>query len=419
MTGAKDWTKWTKRALLEAEKRELAELFDPETGEPRPAEHHRLLEEFVSPFSAKVRTYLNFKHIPYRRIRVDFELYLHKMRSIVGFPIIPVILSADGRVMQDSTPIIRHFETVYTEPEHPSVIPEDPRLAFLDVLLEDFADEYMPRLIMHTRWGTKHSCDTISYRIARRLAWTQPEADLEQYAAMVLARQRAFDRHLGITDAVREDLDAQVHELIELVEARLAEHRFLLGDRPCVADFALAGHFFAHFWMDPHSVRALEVHGRRTCEWIDTIREFGDVRGQVGRERKLGPWLDPNEVPASLVQLLRFVAQTHLPNALATAKASVARRKRYSVEIRGHECEWSTHHYRAWSFEQVQRALEELDGDDRAWADGLLEEAGLLPAMMAEGIRANGLYEGLTPPFVVDGIGDNRVAHRRGKAEGE
>ncbi len=409
---------WTREALLRAQIHERDGLFDPDTGEVSRAPTHRLVEDLVSPFSGKLRAYLDFRAIPYRRVRIDFGLYTQGMNRIVGFPIMPVILRDDGRVMQDTTPIIQHLESEYGDP-HPLTVPPDPRLAFLMWTLEDFADEYLPRLIMHTRWGTPEARETLSLRIARRLSWSTPEADSAQLATMIMTRQRGFDYHQAITDSARPELDKQIVELLTLLEARLAEHRFLFGDRPSAADFALFGPLWAHLWSDPASAPTMEAHGRRSCDWLDTMHEFGDTRGQVGTQDRLGPWLEFDALPESLLALLRFAAQTHLPNALATARASLARDKRYSVEIRGHSCEFSTYHYRAWSFEQLQRRYADLSEADRAALDPALRDTGYMPDMMAQGVRHNGLYDGLTPPFVVDGVGDARIARRRAKQGGD
>lgn len=187
----------------------------------------------------------------------------------------------------------------------------------------------------------------------------------------------------------------------------------MLGDRPSVADFAWYGPLWAHLWMDPDSTRVLEIHGRRTCDWLDRITEIGDVRGQIDEHFERGAWLAFDELPASLIALLEFAATTWLPNGMPTARASVQRSKRSSVDLRGIASEWSTHHYRAWSFEQVQRRLLALDAGARADVDALLTRTGLLPGLLEQGVLANGLYEGLTPPFIVDGIGDARIARRR------
>ena len=69
-------------------------------------------------------------------------------------------------MLQDSTPILEWFETQFPEP---STVPADPRVAFVQWLVEDFADEYLPRFSMHYRWGNELSRETLSHRIARRL----------------------------------------------------------------------------------------------------------------------------------------------------------------------------------------------------------------------------------------------------------
>ena len=49
----------------------------------------------------------------------------------------------------DSTPIIRRLER---EHEGRSVLPSDPVVAFLDYLLEEYADEWLTKSVLHFRW---------------------------------------------------------------------------------------------------------------------------------------------------------------------------------------------------------------------------------------------------------------------------
>ncbi len=372
---------------------------------------YRMWEDITSPYSGKVRTYFHYKGIPYRRMRTTFPTYMGRIPELVGMPIIPVILTPDNQVMQDSTPMMEWFEKEYPDR---AVVPPDNRLAFLMWMVEDFADEYAPRWSMHYRWGNELSRDTIGYRIGRRFSYGLPDADIDTNAQMVIARQSGFDIHLGLTDATRADVEAQLIELLSILERHFVEYRFLFGDRPSMADFALYGHLYAHLFRDPLSMHVLETKAPQTCNWLEIITDFGDTRGEVG-QTEFGAWVDFNRLPETLKDLTRFIGATYFPLAAATAAASINREKRFKATIRGIEAEFSTHHYRAWSFEQLQLRYEALPGEAKTAVKSLLEESGGWSAFMGDGIRHNGLLDGLTPPFVRDGIADNRVRRLKEK----
>ncbi len=57
--------------------------------------------------------------------------------------------NGERQAVVDSTPIIRKLEATY---ERRSVIPEDPATAFINDLLEDFADEWLTKAMFHYRW---------------------------------------------------------------------------------------------------------------------------------------------------------------------------------------------------------------------------------------------------------------------------
>src|SRR5437870_8124950 len=50
----------------------------------------------------------------------------------------------------DSTPLIRRLESMYAAR---AVIPPDPVVAFLDAVLEDYADEWLTKAMFHYRWA--------------------------------------------------------------------------------------------------------------------------------------------------------------------------------------------------------------------------------------------------------------------------
>ncbi len=125
---------------------------------------YRIWQSYASPYSYKVMSFMNYKGIPYKRMEADLNANMSEIPRLVGQSIIPVILTPDEQVMQDSTPIFEHFEKQYPDK---ATIPDDKRLEFIMWILEEFSDEYMPRMHMHTRWGNEQNRHTISHRVAQ------------------------------------------------------------------------------------------------------------------------------------------------------------------------------------------------------------------------------------------------------------
>ncbi len=375
--------------------------------------YYRIWQSYASPYSYKVMTYMNYKEIPYKRMETDMHALNSEIPQLVGQSIIPVILTPDDQVMQDSTPILEHFEKKY--PKKPS-IPEDDRLAFIMWLLEEFADEYMPRVHMHTRWGNEQNRDTISHRIARGFAFASDSVEPTDLAKVLLSRQSGFDKHLGLSDDnIRSHMDQQILDMLTILEEHFKEYQFLLGFKPSLADFSLFGTLRIHLFNDPQSNQIMEVNAPRTCRWLDTISDLGDSRGCAG-QTEFGDWIDLGEgMPRSLEKILGFVGETYIPFAKACAHASKDKSKTFVANVYGEEATFSVHQYRVWSFEQVQLKYLTLQGSSKDFIDDALTQTSILPTMMEGEVFHNGLYDGFTPPFVIDGIADARIKHLKKK----
>src|SRR5262245_26816453 len=102
------------------------------------ADTYRVFGSELSPYSVKVRSYFRYKRIPHewliRSAATETEFQQH-----AKLPLIPLVVAPDGGAMQDSTPIIEALERKYPEP---AVQPDDPALAFVSALIEEYADEW-------------------------------------------------------------------------------------------------------------------------------------------------------------------------------------------------------------------------------------------------------------------------------------
>src|SRR5262245_42013319 len=105
-----------------------------------------------SPYTRKMLALLRYRRIPYRFIvrgsREDRGLPEAKVSLLPTF----FLPGADGRdeAVVDSTPLIRRFEREFSGR---AAVPPSPALAFLDALLEDYADEWLTRPMFHYRWA--------------------------------------------------------------------------------------------------------------------------------------------------------------------------------------------------------------------------------------------------------------------------
>jgi glutathione S-transferase len=376
--------------------------------------HYRLWQNYASPYSQKVMAYLNYKGIPYKRINVNVESMMSEIAERVGKPVIPVIITPDDQVMQDSTPMLEWFEGHYSQKP---AIPDDNRLAFLMWLLEEFSDEYLRRIHLYTRWSNELNSSAISHRLARTLTYGMPGVESSELAPFFRERQTGFYNDLGLSDRrVHQSVETQLHDLLSILEAHFQHFQFLLGFSPSIADFAFYGSLKGHLFNDPNSAHILEVHAPRTCQWLDTLSELGDSRGCVGQEA-FGDWINlDKDIPDTLKELLAMVGKTYIPFALASALAAQKGDETFQAKIYGQSASFSTHPYRVWSFEQLQIRYQSLTERDKEQVQTLLTEANVLPDMMAGDIYHNGLFDGFTPPFIQGGVCDAEIKRQKQQA---
>jgi len=110
---------------------------------------HRIFGIELSPYSVKARSYFRYKEIPHEWV-IRSGANQAEFQKHAKLPLVPLVLSPNGEAIQDSTPILEHFEKLHPEP---SIHPREPVAAFVSALLEEFGDEWGNKWMFHYRWA--------------------------------------------------------------------------------------------------------------------------------------------------------------------------------------------------------------------------------------------------------------------------
>jgi glutathione S-transferase len=267
-----------------------------------------------SPYSRKLRAVLRYRRIPHHWSTLG-------SRELQGLPeprvqLLPRLLlrDADGRLeaRTDSTPLIRHLERLYTGR---SVIPPDPALAWVDALLEDYADEWLTKAMFHYRWAFEADIANAAAILPRWFRIDQPEADAVADGQTFAARQIGRLAVVGSSPTTASLIEQSYLRLLQLLDAHLTHSRFLFGARPASADFGLFGQLTQLAGFDPTSAAIAHRHAPRVVAWVDLVEDLS------GWEPREDDWTPQGSIPETLRALLAEVGRVYVPFLLANAAA--------------------------------------------------------------------------------------------------
>jgi len=352
---------------------------------------YTLFKMDISYFSGKLEGYLRCKGLGYAAIEVD-DATFQTVFDATGVRKVPALRLADGRWLFDTTPTIAWLEQAHPAP---AFVPQDPALAFVALLVEDYADEWLWRPAMWWRWEPVATRHALGRRVAENLDF--PLLPRAVVARLFPLRQRRLwlwgdGMHRGNADAIR---NLYLDEL-DFLESVLAQQPFLLGSRPSMADFGYFGPMFRHFGNDPDPAEIMRRRAPAVYQWLARI-----WRGRRPAFDTPPQWHWPTHGAdgPDWSPLLRRLLGDYLPYLRANAEAYRDGRRRFdwqgqSLSLRGSR----THRYRVWCHQQLQRCYRALADADQARVNALFAPIGDLRAAMAVEAIDAGLDAQLTLP---------------------
>lgn len=329
-----------------------------------------------SPYSRKLRAVLRYRRIPYAWITTGSPESRALPRPRVELMPQLILPGPDGtaHAETDSTPLIRRLESSHADR---SVIPPDPVLRFLDALLEDYADEWLTKAMFHYRWAF---APDVAHAAAVLPRWFRPTmSDDEALAAgrTFADRQVARLAVVGSNATTAPVIEDSYRRLLGLLDARLSESRFVLGERPASADFALYGQLTQLAGFDPTSRAIAVARAPRIVAWIDLVE---DLSGLQPEDRD---WLPRNAAIDALRPLLVEIGRVYVPFLVANATALARDAATVACTIDGRPWTQRPFPYQGKCLAALRAAFQGLATDDRDVIAAALAGTGCEPLAVA------------------------------------
>lgn len=319
-----------------------------------------------SPYTRKMLALLRYRHIPYSlRSRDDPKLPQAKVSLLPTF----YVPGANGALtaITDSTPILRRLER-----EHAgrSARPSDPALAMIDALLEDFGDEWLTKAMFHYRWAYQPDIAKAAAVLPAFTRARTPDDQLQAAGKAFADRQIPRLRYVGSNAVTGPVIEASYVRFVDLMEAHLRDHRFLLGGRPSAADFACYGQLTQLVHFDPTPMVLTHDRAPRLAAWVMLMEDL------TGEQPTEADWLDSGAVPATLTAILTEAGRTYAPLLLANAAAVAAGATEVATEIDGKPWTMQPFAYQAKCLAWLREEYAALGASDRARVDAALAGTG-------------------------------------------
>ena len=319
-----------------------------------------------SPYTRKMLGIVRYRRIPYRFIQADRAELPRPKVSLV-----PVVYfeGADGELVAevDSTPIIRRLEAEYPGR---SVIPDDPAIAFINYLLEDYGDEWLTKAMFHYRWYYAADIDMAGSVLPHYADVTQSDERMLQMKKLFSERQISRLYVVGSNDATSPVIEASYVRFMEALNAHLASLPFLMGTRPGSADFACFGQLTQLAQFDPTPAAIAAARFPRIHAWVSKMED------QSGLEPTADGFVTLEDFPSTLTALLEEMGRTYVPVMIANAAAVDAGRESTDTAVEGQPWTQEPFPYQAKCLQWIRVEYARLDESDRERVDHLLVGTG-------------------------------------------
>lgn len=225
---------------------------------------YRLFGAETSAYSTKMRSFLKYKGVPFEWTPRTQESEA-ELQRLARFPTLPILVTSSGFAVHDTTPMMEALEADSPEP---SSMPADPAVSFLACVLEEYADAWLAKTVFHYRWTRKKDQRLAAARAVEDYYTQTPPEDRKAAEDLTLETMSAQLKHMQLDGELGDALEKSFKRFVKLLDEHLKKHLFIFGERPSVADFAIAGQLI-QMMKDPTPAKIIEKDGEFVAKWCE------------------------------------------------------------------------------------------------------------------------------------------------------
>ena len=276
-------------------------------------ESHTLYAITHSLYSGRARSYLIKQGIPFQELSTGHESFKTDVLPKGKLATIPTLVTPSGEVIRDGAAIIEHFEQAngrYCQPE-------GPRQRIISALFDVIGTDGLLRPAMHYRWNYQNdNLDFVSYHFYHS---QRDVPERQEKTEHMMGRMQHVAKMFGVTEQSQSLVEELYLEYLDALNRHFEQYPYLLGWRPCIGDFGLIAPMYAHLGRDPHPARLMQRRATRVYRWVERMNRPDQDAPEYFNAGS--DFLSKDEVPESLLAVLKVIAQDFVPETIAAAQS--------------------------------------------------------------------------------------------------
>ena len=335
-------------------------------------------------YTGRARSYLIKNGITFRELSTGHESFKAEVLPQAKLPTIPALLTPGGDVIRDGAAIIEYFEADNGRHNRP----EGPRQQIVSALFDVIGTDGLLRPAMHYRWNfQEENLAFIRYHFFHSQRETPTRDDKTE---AMMQRMQHVASIWGVNKETSDLVEALYLDYLEALNKHFEQYPYLLGWRPCIGDYGLLAPMYAHLGRDPYPGRIMQQQATRVSRWVERMNR-PDQDAPEYFDAQEG-FLSDDQVPQSLLNVLKVIAEDFVPETEAAATAinqwlqenqpdvgAAADRMLNKCEfvLRGQAISSVSQPYRFFLLQRVQSLYEAMNAEDQASVQKMLANCGM------------------------------------------